>query len=68
MKDPCLPVGYCFPASIPLFMEDYSIDIISFHIPQGLPLTLVVPIIYLSYSNTSNICPIVVDHGTIDNY
>ena len=41
MKDPCLPVGYCFPASIPLFMHDYNIHTIPSYIPRWLPLTAV---------------------------
>ena len=41
MKDPCLPVGYCFPASIPLVREDYNTHTNYFHIPQWLPLTVV---------------------------
>ena len=59
-----LPVGYCFPASSSLFMEDHNNNTTHFHIPQWLPLT-VVPMI--RYSNTRNIWPIVVDHGAIDN-
>ena len=47
MKYRCLPVDYCFPASIDLFMEDYNIHTINSHIPQWLPLT-VVPIVYRS--------------------
>ena len=44
MKDPCLRVG---SVSISLFMQDYNIHTVHFHIPQWLPLT-VVPIIYRS--------------------
>ena len=47
MKDPCLPVRYCFSASIPIYMEDYSIHATRFHIQQWLPLTAVL-IIYRS--------------------
>ena len=47
IKYPCLPVVYCSPASIPPFMEDYSIHTTHFHIPQSLPLTTVL-IIYRS--------------------
>ena len=46
-KDPCLPVGYCFPASIPLFMEYYNIHTTNFHIPQRLPFSAVL-IVYRS--------------------
>ena len=44
MKDPCLPVGYCSPSSILLFVKDYNIHTNHFHFPQWLPVT-VVPII-----------------------
>ena len=39
MKNHCLLVGYSFPASFPLFMEDYDIHTIHFYIAQCLPLT-----------------------------
>ena len=41
MKDHCSPVGSLFQASIPLFMEDYNIHTIPFHIVQWLSLTVV---------------------------
>ena len=47
MKYPCLPVGCCFPASIPLYREDYNIHTTHFHFPQWIPRT-VVSIIYRS--------------------
>ena len=47
MKYPCSPVGYCFPASIPLVTEDYNVHTIHFDIPQWLPPTAV-PMIYRS--------------------
>ena len=57
LKYPCLPVGYYFPASTALFMEDYNIHTNHFRIPQRLPLTAVLIICrsifermqYLSY-------------------
>ena len=45
MEDLCLPVGYSFPASILLYMEDYNVHTNHFDIPQWLTLTAV-PIIY----------------------
>ena len=66
MKDPCLSVGYCFPASIPPFMEDtIFIQIISiFH--DGYPL---VPIPHRSIFKRMQHLPytVEVDHGTIEN-
>ena len=61
MKNPCLPVGYCFPASIPLLMETYSIHKLISIFRNG----------YLFTQNLCSmferICPIVVEHGTIEN-
>ena len=65
MKDIGLPVVYCFPASSPLSMEDYSIHTFHVHTPPWLPPSIV-PMIIDRYSNTRNIWPIAVDHGTID--
>ena len=45
MKNARLPVSCCFPASIPLFKEDYHIHTNHSHIPKWLPLTVVAVII-----------------------
>ena len=44
MTKPCLHVGYYFPNSIPLVMEDYNIHTNHFYIPQWLPLIAVLTI------------------------
>ena len=55
IQDPCFPVGYWFPASIPLFMEDYNIHTTHFRIPQWFPPN-VLPMMYHSrFENTQHL-------------